>query len=96
MTYVTFSIEFARKSMRFECDIIRPVLFQLAGQPWKLFIALRQVTQAPMNDAFHHLHMSAELACEFLAVFSKMEYALKATTRYAMDGQDGVTPPMIQ
>lgn len=32
-----------------------------------------------MNDAFRHLHMPAELACEFLAVFSRMEYALKAT-----------------
>ena len=32
-----------------------------------------------MDQAFRHLHMPAELACEFLAVFSRMEYALKAT-----------------
>lgn len=32
-----------------------------------------------MSDPFRHLHMPAELACEFLAVFSRMEYALKAT-----------------
>ncbi len=31
-----------------------------------------------MNDAFKHLHMPAELACEFLAVFSRIEYALKS------------------
>lgn len=32
-----------------------------------------------MEKAFRHLHMPPELACEFLAVFSRMEYALKAT-----------------
>ena len=32
-----------------------------------------------MNDAFRHLHMPAEFAGEFLAVFSRIEYALKAT-----------------
>lgn len=32
-----------------------------------------------MDDAFRHLHMPATLACEFLAVFSRMEYALKAS-----------------
>ena len=42
-----------------------------------------------MNDAFKHLHMSPELACEFLAVFSRMEFALKAT-EYASDNEGGV------
>jgi len=32
-----------------------------------------------MSQVFRHLHMPAELACEFLAIFSRMEYALKAT-----------------
>lgn len=32
-----------------------------------------------MDTAFRHLHMPDELACEFLAVFARMEYALKAT-----------------
>lgn len=35
------------------------------------------------DDPFRHLHMPRELACEFLAVFSRMEYALKATPAYA-------------
>lgn len=43
-----------------------------------------------MSDVFRHLHMPAELACEFLAVFSRMEYALKAT-RYASEGEGRVT-----
>jgi len=43
-----------------------------------------------MSDAFRHLHMPADLACEFLAVFSRMEYALKAT-RYASDNEGRVT-----
>lgn len=43
-----------------------------------------------MNDAFRHLHMPAELACEFLAVFSRMEYALKATD-YASESEGRVT-----
>lgn len=38
-----------------------------------------------MGDPFRHLHMLAELACMFLAVFSRMEYALKATPPYALD-----------
>jgi hypothetical protein len=38
-----------------------------------------------MNEAFRHLHMPPELACDFLAVFSRMEHALKATGTYAMD-----------
>ena len=32
-----------------------------------------------MDDVFRHLQMPAELACELLAVFSRMEFALKAT-----------------
>lgn len=32
-----------------------------------------------MDNAFRHLHMPSKLACEFLAVFARMEYALKAT-----------------
>jgi hypothetical protein len=41
-------------------------------------------------DAFQHLHMPPELACEFLAVFSRMEYALKASIQYASGNADGV------
>jgi hypothetical protein len=40
-------------------------------------------------DEFRHLHMPPDLACEFFAVFSRMEYALKATGTYAMDGGKG-------
>ena len=43
-----------------------------------------------MSDAFRHLHMPADLACELLAVFSRMEYALKAT-RYASENEGRVT-----
>jgi hypothetical protein len=43
-----------------------------------------------MNDFFRHLHMRPELACEFLAVVSRMEYALKATPSYATGGEHGV------
>ena len=32
-----------------------------------------------MDELFRHLHMAPVLAWEFLAVFSRMEYALKAT-----------------
>lgn len=32
-----------------------------------------------MDEVFRHLHMPANLACEFLAVFSRMEYALKVS-----------------
>lgn len=39
-----------------------------------------------MENAFRHLHMPSELACEFLAVFARMEYALKATRFAAGDG----------
>ena len=31
------------------------------------------------NDMFRHLHVCPELACRFLATFSRMEYALKAS-----------------
>jgi hypothetical protein len=44
-----------------------------------------------MCDPFRHLHMPPELACQFLAVFSRMEYALKATSEYAT-GEDEVMP----
>ena len=36
-----------------------------------------------MNQVFHHLHMPSELAIEFMAVFSRFEYALKST-KYAI------------
>ena len=42
-----------------------------------------------MDEAFRHLHMPAELAIEFLAVFSRMEYALKAS-RYATGNENKV------
>ncbi|UEX76290.1 hypothetical protein [Sediminicurvatus halobius] len=41
-----------------------------------------------MDNAFRHLHMPGELACEFMAVFARMEYALKAT-RFAV-GNGGI------
>lgn len=34
-----------------------------------------------MDDTFRQLHMFAELACEFLAVFFRLEFTLKATDR---------------
>jgi len=43
-----------------------------------------------MNEAFRHLHMQPELACEFLATFSRAEYALKATIQFALGDADGV------
>jgi hypothetical protein len=43
-----------------------------------------------MIDPFRHLHMPRELACEFMAAFSRMEYALKATPGYARDAGTGV------
>lgn len=42
-----------------------------------------------MQDMFRHLHMPPELAAEFLAVFSRMEYALKVTT-YAVGNDSKV------
>lgn len=44
-----------------------------------------------MTDAFRHLHMPPELACEFLAAFSRMEYALKAGG-FAFGGENGIEP----
>jgi len=44
-----------------------------------------------MHDIFRHLHIPPELACEFLAVFSRMEYALKSTT-YAVGNERKVHP----
>src|SRR5688572_25973028 len=41
-------------------------------------------------DAFHHLHMAPELASEFMAVFARMEYALKASIEYASGDENGV------
>ena len=40
-----------------------------------------------MNDAFRHLHMPVEFAGEFLAVFSRMNYAFKATEYLRKRGQ---------
>lgn len=42
-----------------------------------------------MEDLFRHLHMSYELACQFLAVFSRMEYALKSTG-YAIGSENRI------
>ena len=44
-----------------------------------------------MESAFRHLHMPHELACEFLAVFSRFEYALKST-EYAHGNEGKVEP----
>jgi hypothetical protein len=44
-----------------------------------------------MEDVFRHLHIPPELACQFLAVFSRMEYALKST-RYAIGSEKKVDP----
>lgn len=33
-----------------------------------------------IGDNFRHLHFSADLAIEFMAIFSRLEYALKSTT----------------
>jgi len=43
-----------------------------------------------MNNAFHQLHMPPQLACDLLAVFSRMEYALKSTIRFASGNDKGV------
>jgi len=48
------------------------------------------VRREGMDTAFRHLHMPSELACEFLAVFARMEYALKAT-RFGMGNRAGVS-----
>jgi hypothetical protein len=58
----------------------------MAGSPPAETIAsFDQTRDSSMNDPFRHLHMAPELACQFFAVFSRMEYALKATPRYARD-----------
>jgi hypothetical protein len=44
-----------------------------------------------MEDVFRHLHIPPELACQFLATFSRMEYALKST-RYAIGDEKKVDP----
>ena len=44
-----------------------------------------------MEHLFRHLHIPPELACQFLAVFSRMEYALKST-RYANGSDRRVDP----
>jgi len=43
-----------------------------------------------MDNAFRHLHMPSELACEFLAIFARMEYALK-TTCFAVGNEGWVS-----
>lgn len=45
-----------------------------------------------MQDLFRHLHFDPELAVRFLAVFSRMEYALKVsrTAERRMLGLRGV------
>ena len=43
-----------------------------------------------MSDAFRHLHMAPEQACKFLAVFSRMEYALKASLLYTRSRDSSV------
>ena len=42
-----------------------------------------------MNQIFEHLHVRPELAMEFMAVFSRVEYALKST-RYAVGNDSRV------
>ncbi len=44
-----------------------------------------------MQDIFRHLHVPPELACEFIAMFSRMEYALKST-HYAVGNAKKVEP----
>jgi len=44
-----------------------------------------------MNQEFQHLHMPVELAIEFIAVFSRMEHALKST-KYAIGNESRVDP----
>ncbi len=44
-----------------------------------------------MEDIFRHLHVSQQLACQFIGVFSRMEYALKST-RYADGTEKRVDP----
>ncbi|OGS96965.1 MAG: hypothetical protein A3H31_10935 [Gallionellales bacterium RIFCSPLOWO2_02_FULL_57_47] len=44
-----------------------------------------------VEQIFRHLHMPPKLACEFLATFSRMEYALKST-KYAIGDDKKVDP----
>lgn len=44
-----------------------------------------------MIHEFRHLHMPPELACQFMAAFSRMEYALKSTN-YANGNENKVDP----
>ena len=44
-----------------------------------------------MENIFRHLYMPPKLACEFLATFSRMEYALKST-KYAIGDEKKVDP----
>lgn len=44
---------------------------------------------ATVQDMFRHLHMPPELAIQFMAVFSRTEYALKVTT-YAVGNESKV------
>lgn len=44
-----------------------------------------------MQDLFRHFHMSPELACRFLATFSRLEYALKSTS-YVAGSENNVAP----
>lgn len=48
------------------------------------------VRRRDMDIAFRHLHMPSDLVCEFLAVFARMEYALKAT-RFAVRNRRDVS-----
>lgn len=44
-----------------------------------------------MENVFRHLHMPPSLACQFLAIFSRMEYALKST-QYAIGNDSKIDP----
>jgi hypothetical protein len=44
-----------------------------------------------MDRVFQHLHMPVALAIEFIAVFSRMEHALKSTG-YALGNEGKVVP----
>ncbi|WP_137169898.1 hypothetical protein [Marinomonas sp. FW-1] len=48
-----------------------------------------------MNPLFQHLHMSADLAIEFMATFSRMEHALKSTG-YVLGYEGKVEPSWDQ
>ena len=44
-----------------------------------------------MDNIFQHLHMPAKLVCDFLAMFSRIEYALKSTV-FAEGNNQRVVP----